>query len=61
MLGVNPFFVKEYEIAAQNYNIKKTVEVIALLREYDLKSKGLENVSGSDGDILKELVYKIMH
>ena len=61
VLKVNPYFVTEYERAAQNYNPSKTVKVISLLREFDLKSKGFGNVSASHGDLLKELVYKIMH
>ncbi len=60
-LKVNPYFVGDYEKAARNYNPKKTVEVIGLLREYDLKSKGFNNVSTSHGELLKELVYKILH
>ncbi len=60
-LKVNPFFVGDYEKAAKAYNPKKTVEVISLLREYDLKSKGYNNVSTSHGELLKELVYKILH
>ncbi|PLX19385.1 MAG: DNA polymerase III subunit delta [Marinilabiliales bacterium] len=60
-LKVNPYFVGDYEKAARNYNPKKTVEVISLLREYDLKSKGYQNVSTSHGELLKELVYKILH
>ncbi len=60
-LKVNPYFVGDYEKAAKQYNPKKTVEIISLLREYDLKSKGSNNVSTSDGELLKELVYKILH
>jgi DNA polymerase-3 subunit delta len=60
-IGVLPFFVREYEIAARNYNIAKTVQIISLLREYDLKSKGFGNVSVGPGDLLKELIYKIIH
>ncbi len=60
-LKVNPYFVGDYEKAAKNYNPQKTVEVIGLLREYDLKSKGFNNVSTSHGELLKELVYKILH
>ena len=60
-LKVNPYFVGDYEKAAKNYNPKKTVEIISLLREYDLKSKGFNNVSTSHGELLKELVYKILH
>ena len=61
VLRIDPFFIKEYEQAAKNYPPPKTVQVIALLREYDLKSKGFGNVTSSPGDLLKELVYKIMH
>jgi len=60
-LRVNPYFIGDYEKAAKNYNPKKTVEVISLLREYDLKSKGYNNVSTSHGELLKELVYRILH
>lgn len=60
-LKVPPFFLGDYEKSARNYNPKKTVEIISLLREYDLKSKGYKNVSTSQGELLKELVYKILH
>jgi len=61
-LGVSPFFIKDYEVAARNYNTGKVFQVISLLREYDLKSKGL-NSSGnvSDGELYKELIFKIIH
>ena len=61
MLKINPFFVKDYDIAAKNYNINKLTSVISHLREYDTKSKGLDNATTTDGELLKELVYKIMH
>ena len=61
VMKVNPYFVDEYKLAAKNYNPAKVVSVIALLREYDLKSKGFGNISISPGGILKELVYKILH
>jgi DNA polymerase-3 subunit delta len=61
VLKINPFFVKEYETAATKYSIKKTVEIIGLLRIYDMKSKGFGDLSSSPGDLLKELVYKILH
>ncbi|MBI9054518.1 MAG: DNA polymerase III subunit delta [Bacteroidales bacterium] len=60
-LKVNPYFVGDYEKAAKQYNPKKTVDIISLLREYDLKSKGYNNVSTSHGELLKELVYRILH
>ena len=61
ILKIDPYFIREYERAAQNYSPSKTVQIISLLREFDLKSKGFGNVSSSHGDLLKELVYKIMH
>lgn len=60
-LKVNPFFVKDYEISASKYNARKTVEVIDLLRTYDMKSKGFGDLSSPPGDLLRELVFKILH
>ena len=60
-LGINPFFAQEYIDAARNYSPNKVAFIISCLREYDLKSKGVGNVSASDGDLLKELIYKILH
>lgn len=61
-LKVNPFFVTEYESAARNFNFDKTCQVISLLREYDLKSKGVDNTGNTEeGELLKELVWKILH
>jgi DNA polymerase III subunit delta len=61
VLKINPFFVKDYQLAAKHYNPKKTVEIIAYLREYDLKSKGVNSNGIADGELLKELIYKILH
>jgi len=60
-LRINPYFVKDYELWAQKYNAAKTVKIISLLRNYDMKSKGFGDVSSESGDLLKELIYKIMH
>ncbi|RXQ96824.1 DNA polymerase III subunit delta [Ancylomarina salipaludis] len=60
-LGINPFFVKDYKSAAKLYHPKKLVSIINLLREYDLKSKGIGNVSSKNGDLLKELIFKTLH
>tara|TARA_Y100000782_G_scaffold109356_1_gene134166 strand:- start:4036 stop:5040 length:1005 start_codon:yes stop_codon:yes gene_type:complete len=61
ILKVNPFFVKDYQQAAKIYNGKKVVRNIGYLREYDLKSKGVNNSSSDDGALLKELIPKLMH
>lgn len=61
VLRINPYFVSEYQIAARNYPMRKVSECIALLRDADLKSKGVGANSLSESDILKELIYKIMN
>ena len=61
VLKVNPFFVKDYETSAVKYNVSKTVHIITLLRTYDMKSKGFGDPGTEPGDLLKELVYKILH
>jgi DNA polymerase-3 subunit delta len=61
VLKVNPFFVKDYESSALKYNVAKTVQIISLLRTYDLRSKGFGDPGTDPGDLLKELVYKILH
>ncbi|MBW8326201.1 MAG: DNA polymerase III subunit delta [Prolixibacteraceae bacterium] len=61
VLQVHPFFVKNYVAAAKNYNIKKLVEIVSILREYDMKSKGWGNVSASQADLQKEMIYRILH
>lgn len=61
VLKINPFFVQDYVAAARNYPGRKVVHVIHLLREYDLKSKGFGSAGTEDGDLLKELVFKIMN
>ncbi len=60
-LGVHPFFVKEYLIAAKNYDKRKAVRVISYLRDADVKAKGVDAGSITHGDILKEMIFKIMH
>lgn len=61
VLKVNPYFVQDYVTAAKKYNTGKIVSVISLLREYDMKGKGYNNVSTSHEDLLKELLFKILH
>ena len=60
-LKINPYFVPEYQRAARNYPMRKVAQVIARLREADLKSKGVGATALPQGDILKELLFKIMH
>lgn len=59
-LGIRPFFVVDYITAAKNYPMRKVAQIIALLRDADVKSKGV-GASQSNEDILKELLFKILH
>ncbi|MDB5148982.1 MAG: holA [Mucilaginibacter sp.] len=59
-MGVNPYFLKDYEQAARNYPLGKIFQVISYLREYDLKSKGVES-NAPHGELMKELMFKILH
>lgn len=60
-LKINPYFVRDYETWALRYNAPKTIQVISLLRTYDMKTKGFGDLSTDPGDLLKELVYRILH
>lgn len=57
----NSFQAKDYIIALKSYNAFKSMEIISLIREYDAKCKGINNSSASDGELLKELLFKMMH
>lgn len=60
-LKVNPYFVSDYVNAARNYPMKKVSHAISLLQETDVKSKGVGAANVSQGDLLKELLVKIMN
>nr|WP_299342119.1 DNA polymerase III subunit delta [Allomuricauda sp.] len=59
VLGVNPYFVSEYSIAARNYPMKRVSQIISSLRELDLKSKGVDANNMGQADLLKELLVKV--
>ncbi len=59
-LRVNPFFVNDYISASRNYPMRQVSQIIALIREFDLKSKGVNANATPQGDLLKELLVKIM-
>ncbi len=59
-LKINPYFVNEYINAARNYPMKKVSAIVATLREFDVKSKGVGANAISQGDLLKELLVKIL-
>ena len=61
VLGVNPFFVSNYQNAYKNYSTSKLFRIFNYLKEYDLKSKGIKNSSTKDNELLRELTFKILH
>lgn len=61
-LGVSPFFVKDYEYAARNFNKSKLFQIMSVLKDYDLKFKGLDaGPNTSDGDLFREMIFKILN
>lgn len=60
-LHVSPYMAREYIKPGQNYPMPKLRKVIAALRDADMKSKGVDNISADSGELLKELVWKILH
>jgi DNA polymerase-3 subunit delta len=60
-LKVPPFFVRDYANAARFYPPEKLREVQHLLRETDLRSKGVGNTSADGGELLRELLVRVMN
>lgn len=60
-LGVHPFFVQDYVTAARNYPVAKLKSIFAFLRDYDMRWKGVDNASADEGELMKELIWKILH
>jgi len=60
-LKINMFFAKDYAGAVRNYPIGKVAQIIHHLRIADAKSKGVEVGNDGEGEILKQLVFQILH
>lgn len=58
---VSPYFVKDYKTGARNYSVEQLEKVFYILEEYDLRAKGVNNHGVKEGEMLKELVFKIMN
>jgi DNA polymerase-3 subunit delta len=61
VLGVSPFFLKDYDVALKNYPMKKVSSIVATLRDIDVKSKGVGANSLPNHDLLKEMLVKIFN
>ena len=60
-LKINPYFVKDYQKASQAFGAWKTMNIISFIRETDSRYKGIDNPSTDEGDLMKELIFKILH
>ncbi len=60
-LKVNPYFIQDYQTAGRNYPMRKVSQVIGFLRDADVKSKGVGANALPPGDILKELLFRVLH
>lgn len=59
-IGIPPFFVKDYLLAARNYKQQGAENALLLLHQYNLRSIGVHNAGTNDGGLMKELVIKIL-
>ena len=60
-IGVSPFFVRDYQLAARNYTVADCVRCIAVLREFDLKSKGYNTGDTPEKELYREMIFKLLH
>ena len=60
VLGISPYFVNEYVVAARNYPMKRVSGIISSLRTLDLKGKGVGASNMAQADLLKELLVEII-
>lgn len=64
VLGLrSAWFLRDYQLAAKNYQLQQVESIIAVLKEYDLKSKGVDfnATNAPDGALLKEMLWKVLH
>ena len=61
ILGISPFFLKDYDIALRNYPMKKVSQIVTSLRDIDVKSKGVGANALPQSDLLKEMLIKIFN
>lgn len=58
---ISPYTKQDYIDAYRNYNAKKVMDIIGWLRECNTRALGIDNYSVDQGELLKELVFKILH
>ncbi len=61
ILGVHPYFLNDYVNASRAYPASHCIRNISYIRDFDLRSKGVKNLSAGEGELMKELIYKILN
>ena len=61
VLGINPYFVRDYQTAKRNYPLGKVVRVIEAIKNADLKVKGVLGHAQTDREIILDLSFEILH
>lgn len=57
----SPWAAKDYMTGMRNYTGSKVMQILGKLREIDAKSKGLDNPNTPPGELMKELIFYILH
>ena len=57
----SPWAAKDYMTGMRNYTAMKVMQIISKIREIDAKSKGLDNPNTPPGELMKELIFYILH
>ena len=58
-IGIHPFFLDNYKIAERNFSLKKSVKVIHLIKQVDLKSKGINVNRINERELMLDLILDI--
>jgi len=61
VLKVNPFFLKDYDLALKNYPMRKVSAIVGALRDIDMKSKGVGANALPNADLMKEMLVKVFN
>jgi DNA polymerase-3 subunit delta len=61
ILKVNPFFVKDYKLAARNFSLHQIELIFSIIGEYDLRSKGVNNHQTSESELMREMIFRILN
>ena len=59
-IGVNPYFIKDYMLAARNYGYAGTEQALLLLHQYNLRSIGIDDAGTADASLMKEMILKMI-